>query len=98
MELYRKLSEIDTKKRLSDADILNVSRLIKNHLSGNVKLKYNDLARLKEYKETMRKLSQPINKVSLRQRRSIINQQGSGFLSVLLPISIAALWNILSQK
>jgi len=98
MNAFRNLKRISsTSLKKRDKDVLLLCKVIKNMLENDV-VGYNDLARLKEYKDAMRKLSKPINILSIPQRRRIINQQGSGFLPVLLPIAISALWNILSQK
>ncbi len=98
MNSYKKLKKITKKSiKTQDNDVLLLCKVLKTIFDNDV-VPYNDLIRLKQHREAFGKLTMPINKLSVPQRRRIIVQQGKGFLPILLPIAISALWSILSQK
>lgn len=97
IERVKKITTESVKAR--DGDVILVCKIVKTLSDKNAcKLTYRDKARLQQYVGAMRMLKLPVNKLSVPQRRRIIIQQGSGFLSVLLPIAIGTLWSILSRK
>ncbi len=101
MNSYKRLKKIhQCQGKLNECDkqLHFLCMIIKNFLEGPLEGKYNDYNRLKKYKNILKKLAQPLNRVSYKQKRRVINQQGSGFLPLLLPILISTLWNTISTK
>lgn len=99
MNSFKKLKKLSPSTALStDENILFLCKLIKNYLNGTIKSNYSDAVRLNEYKNVLRKLILPINKISLQKRKRLLNQKGSGLLSLLLPILVTGLWKTLNSK
>lgn len=59
-----------------------ICECILNCLNGNVSLTKNEINRLKKYKNVLRKL---LEKKSLKHKKKLLIQQGSGFLPILVP-------------
>lgn len=64
-------------------------------LNGDISIKSDTKAKLGEYKQILRKLGD--NSIDLKRRRNILNQKGSGFLPILLPIITSLLGSILNK-
>lgn len=67
-----------------------------NIQTGNIKLKKNELTKLKKYKKQVRGLVQ--SPKGGRKRRNIIIQSGNGFLPALLAPLISVFASLLFQK
>lgn len=80
----------------SDRDlILTVCECILNCLNGNIKLSPKNRDKLKKYKRTLRTLIQ--KRKSIKYRKKLLIQQGSGFLPIILPSVISALASLFSS-
>jgi len=67
-----------------------------NVQTGNIKLKKNELTKIKKFKKQVRKLVQ--TRKGWKQRRNIIIQSGGGFLPALLAPLISIFSGLLFPK
>lgn len=100
-ELLKVLSKCEKrmlKAVLSSSDkdlILTVCECILNCLNGNIKLGPKDREKLKKYKRTLRTLAQ--KRQSIKSRKKLLIQQGSGFLPIILPTVISTIASLFTQ-
>ena len=81
-------------KDLKNCDYRAISEVALNVLYGKIPLNKNQKKKLAKHKEKLRALTE--KKLSLRQRKHIINQKG-GFISALLFPAITTLIEKLMQ-
>lgn len=94
-----KIENINSKSiNVSDPMCLNLCYMIKKLISVNgPELNGTILQKLARYKKALIQLSLPAEKISIKNRRRIIKQQGKGFLPLLIPIIAATLVNAISK-
>lgn len=104
-QLYKDLKCVNNNYGVLDHDnklLYSFCRTLKNILEENIPLndqEWENIGNLSvKQRETINSLAKDINKMSMKKRRLIIKQSGKGFLPVILPIAISALWSLLSAK
>jgi hypothetical protein len=75
--------------------VLTVCECILNCLNGNISLSEKDKQKLKKHKKILRTLIQKGNSIKLRKK--LLIQQGSGFLPIILPTVISSIASLLTK-
>lgn len=76
--------------------ILCLCECVLNCLNGNIDLNETEKHQLKKYKKVLRELIK--KKISLKKRKQLLLQKGSGFLPIILPTVLSLLTDFLTQK
>jgi hypothetical protein len=87
---YKKAILKSADKKLVD----DLCEIIYNILIGNLSLNETEFKLLNNYKNNLRKL---INKSSLKAKKKILVQKGSGFLPLIIPAAITGISSIISS-
>lgn len=75
--------------------IYAISEIIKNILNGNIPISTTEKKKLIKYKTALRKLA--TTKVSLPERRRVVNQVGGALPALLIP-AISLLGSLIANK
>ena len=74
-----------------------LSEIILNGFCGNIPLNKSDIEKLKPFRKLMKSLSNKSNSASLR-KKLMISKKGGSLLSIILPLAVATISRLISQK
>src|SRR5579871_733247 len=74
--------------------VRSICECIFNVAKGNIKLDEKSKSNLYKYRHALRKLCRKSN---LKSKKKILNQSGTGFLPLLLPIVLGAISSLLNK-
>ena len=84
-------------KNLPVAVINALSEIILNGFCGNIPLNKSGIEKLKPFRKLMKSLSNKSNSASLR-KKLMISKKGGSLLSIILPLAVATISRLISQK